>query len=87
MQGLLPYDMFATKLLSSPARLLALEPEQKVGYRLFPRNPTRQHYQLWHCAIFNIFLTREHVFLVALPCHGIPSYPCVLSLQMYFLWL
>lgn len=29
-QGLLPYDMFATKLLSSPARLLALEPEQKV---------------------------------------------------------
>ena len=29
-QGLLPYDMFATRLLSSPARLLALEPEQKV---------------------------------------------------------
>eukprot|EP00967_Tisochrysis_lutea_P133060 scaffold232940_cov24-Tisochrysis_lutea.AAC.1 len=29
-QGLLPYDMFATKLLTSPARMLALEPEQKV---------------------------------------------------------
>ena len=30
-QGLLPYDVFAARLLSSPARLLALEPEQKVG--------------------------------------------------------
>lgn len=30
-QGLLPYDMFANKLLSSQARLLALEPEMKVG--------------------------------------------------------
>lgn len=29
--GLLPYDLFATKLLSSPARLMALEPEQRVG--------------------------------------------------------
>ncbi len=29
-QGLLPYDLFAAKLLGSPARLLALEPEQKV---------------------------------------------------------
>lgn len=29
-QGLLPYDLFAAKLLSSPARLLALEPERKV---------------------------------------------------------
>ncbi|GIL99608.1 hypothetical protein Vretimale_4736, partial [Volvox reticuliferus] len=32
-QGLLPYDLFATKLLSSPARLLALEPEQKGPYK------------------------------------------------------
>ncbi|KAF5837534.1 hypothetical protein DUNSADRAFT_4227 [Dunaliella salina] len=32
-QGLLPYDMFATKLLTSPARMLALEPEQKGAYR------------------------------------------------------
>ena len=32
-QGLLPYDMFATRLLSSPARLLALEPEQKGAYK------------------------------------------------------
>ncbi|KAG2450199.1 hypothetical protein HYH02_000301 [Chlamydomonas schloesseri] len=32
-QGMLPYDMFATKLLSSPARLLALEPEQKGPYK------------------------------------------------------
>ncbi|GFH09144.1 uncharacterized protein HaLaN_04239, partial [Haematococcus lacustris] len=31
--GLLPYHMFATKLLSSPARLLALEPEQKGAYK------------------------------------------------------
>jgi hypothetical protein len=31
MQGLLPYAMFVTKLLSSPARLLALEPEQKAS--------------------------------------------------------
>ena len=30
-QGLLPYDVFAARLLSSPARLLALEPEQKVS--------------------------------------------------------
>jgi len=30
LQGLLPFDMFATKLLTSPARMLALEPEQKV---------------------------------------------------------
>lgn len=32
-QGLLPYDVFAAKLLGSPARLLALEPEQKVQGR------------------------------------------------------
>ncbi|GFR41097.1 hypothetical protein Agub_g1741 [Astrephomene gubernaculifera] len=32
-QGLLPYDLFATKLLSSPMRLLALEPEQKGPYK------------------------------------------------------
>ncbi|GLC44364.1 hypothetical protein PLESTF_000049800 [Pleodorina starrii] len=32
-QGLLPYDLFAAKLLSSPARLLALEPEQKGPYK------------------------------------------------------
>jgi hypothetical protein len=30
-QGLLPYDVFAAKLLGSAARLLALEPQQKVG--------------------------------------------------------
>ena len=29
-QGLLPYDVFAAKLLGSAARLLALEPQQKV---------------------------------------------------------
>lgn len=29
-QGLLPYELFTTKLLGSPARLLAMEPEQKV---------------------------------------------------------
>ncbi|KAG2499991.1 hypothetical protein HYH03_002273 [Edaphochlamys debaryana] len=32
-QGLLPYDHFAAKLLASPARLLALEPEQKGPYK------------------------------------------------------
>ncbi len=32
-QGLLPYEVFAPKLLSSPARLLALEPEQKGPYK------------------------------------------------------
>lgn len=31
--GLLPYDVFAQRLLSSPARLLALEPEQKGPFR------------------------------------------------------
>eukprot|EP00879_Flechtneria_rotunda_P023116 GHRR01024436.1.p2 GENE.GHRR01024436.1~~GHRR01024436.1.p2 ORF type:complete len:104 (+),score=41.08 GHRR01024436.1:605-916(+) len=30
VQGLLPYEVFAAKLQGSPARLLALEPEQKV---------------------------------------------------------
>lgn len=29
-QGLLPYEVFAAKLKGSPARLLALEPHQKV---------------------------------------------------------
>eukprot|EP00798_Chlamydomonas_sp_ICE-L_P018393 gene18393-24865_t len=32
-QGLMPYDMFVTKLLSSPARLMALEPEQRGAYK------------------------------------------------------
>uniref|UniRef100_A0A383W527 PLAT domain-containing protein n=1 Tax=Tetradesmus obliquus TaxID=3088 RepID=A0A383W527_TETOB len=31
-QGLLPYEVFAAKLQGSPARLLALEPEQKGPY-------------------------------------------------------
>ncbi|MEW5309958.1 MAG: hypothetical protein WDW38_001797 [Sanguina aurantia] len=31
-QGLLPYDLFAAKLLTSSARTLALEPEQKEAY-------------------------------------------------------
>lgn len=30
-QGLLPYDVFAAELQGSPARLLALEPHQKVA--------------------------------------------------------
>lgn len=36
-QGLLPLDLFAAKLLASPARLLAMEPEQKVR----PTTPAR----------------------------------------------
>lgn len=34
-QGLLPYDVFAARLLGSQARLLALEPQQKVGVGWF----------------------------------------------------
>eukprot|EP00879_Flechtneria_rotunda_P022486 GHRR01023737.1.p1 GENE.GHRR01023737.1~~GHRR01023737.1.p1 ORF type:complete len:466 (+),score=151.57 GHRR01023737.1:858-2255(+) len=33
VQGLLPYEVFAAKLQGSPARLLALEPEQKGPYK------------------------------------------------------
>lgn len=44
-QGMLPYDMFATKLLSSPARLLALEPEQKV--RRCPAGGGRGEARAW----------------------------------------
>ena len=40
-QGLLPYDMFAARLLSSPARLLALEPEQKVHRGIHPKRVHR----------------------------------------------
>ncbi len=35
-QGLLPYDLFATKLLTSSMRMLALEPEQKVRPGAWP---------------------------------------------------
>jgi hypothetical protein len=31
-EGLLPYDVFVAKLLSSPGRLLSMEPEQKVSF-------------------------------------------------------
>lgn len=32
-QGLLPLDLFVAKLLASPARLLAMEPEQKGPFK------------------------------------------------------
>lgn len=50
-QGLLPYDMFANKLLTSQARMLALEPEQKVSDQLQDRlTPQR----LALCQVFDV---------------------------------
>lgn len=51
-QGLLPYDLFAAKLLGSPARLLALEPEQKV----WPTLPVRSFMTTYVAQAVNLLL-------------------------------